>query len=87
MHRAIQLDPGIALFHYHLGNLYHFKDEPERAEPFFAEVLQASLPRGDRDLTRLRIMGGLADLYVSLGRYDEAERLNDKALKGFTHHG
>src|SRR5262249_55637116 len=55
---------------------------PERAEPFFAKALQASLPRGDRDLTRLRLMGGLGDLYVSLGRYVEAERLLDKVLKG-----
>jgi non-specific serine/threonine protein kinase/serine/threonine-protein kinase len=74
--------PESLLAMYHLAVHYHFKDEPERAEPLFAEALQASLPRGDRDLTRLRIMGGFGHLYVTLGRYDEAERLFDKALKG-----
>jgi tetratricopeptide (TPR) repeat protein len=74
--------PETLLAMYHLAVLYHFKDEPERADPLFAKALQASLPRGDRDLTRLRIMGGFSHLYVSLGRYDEAERLVDKALKG-----
>jgi tetratricopeptide (TPR) repeat protein len=65
----------------YLGLLYHFQDEPERAEPFFAQALQAaaSLPVGDPN--RLRLPFALGHVYMSLGRYAEAERLLGESLK------
>jgi serine/threonine protein kinase/tetratricopeptide (TPR) repeat protein len=63
------------------GLFYHFQDEPERAEPFFVEALQAAaaLPVGEPD--RLRLRFALGHVYVSLGRYAEAERLLGESLK------
>src|SRR5262249_48152001 len=65
-----------------LGLLYVFRDEPDRAKPLFAQALEASLPRGDRDPDTLRFMYGLGLTYHILGRHDDAEPLLDKAFKG-----
>jgi serine/threonine protein kinase len=75
-------DPATLQALTHLGLLYLWRDEPERAEPLFAKGLQASRPRGDRDLETLSFMQELALTYTFLGRYPEALKLADQALKG-----
>jgi serine/threonine protein kinase len=66
-----------------LGLFYHFQDEPERAEPFFAQSLRAGVAAriSFQDHTRLRLPFALGHVYVSLGRYMEAERLLRESLK------
>jgi tetratricopeptide (TPR) repeat protein len=73
--------PGFVYVMRYVGLSYHFQDEPERAEPLFAQALQAAarLPTGDPN--RLRLPFALGHVYVSLGRYAEAERLLGESLK------
>jgi serine/threonine protein kinase/tetratricopeptide (TPR) repeat protein len=64
-----------------LGLLYHFRDDLGRAESFLVRAFGAAVALDERDTVRLRVRFALAHVYVSQGRYAEAERLLDKSLE------
>jgi serine/threonine protein kinase len=64
-----------------LGLLYHFRDDLGRAESFLTRAFRAAVALDERDTVRLRVEFALGHVYVSQGRYAEAESMLGKTLE------